>query len=55
VLTTFGTFFAAEGLGVSWPLGDAALLVLLGFYVVASQLIAAAVARGRGATVEVPA
>ena len=29
VLSTFGTFFAAEGLGVDWPLGDAALLVIL--------------------------
>jgi len=29
VLSTFGTFFASEGLGVDWPLGDAALLVIL--------------------------
>jgi uncharacterized membrane protein len=55
VLTTFGTFFAAEGLGVAWPLGDAALLVLLAVYVAASQLIAAALARGRSAAAEVPA
>ena len=55
VLTTFGTFFAAEGLGVTWPLGDAALLVLLAVYVAASQLMAAALARGRGAAAEVPA
>ena len=55
VLTSFGTFFAAEGLGVKWPLGDAALLALVGVYVVASQLMAAALARGRGAAAEVPA
>src|SRR5918912_4330327 len=29
VLTTFGTFFCAEGLGVKWPTGDAGLLVVL--------------------------
>ena len=53
VLTSFGTFFAAEGLGVDWPLGDAALLALLALYVAASQVMAALLARGRAA-VEVP-
>ncbi|MEA2383082.1 MAG: hypothetical protein QOH72_3053 [Solirubrobacteraceae bacterium] len=37
VLTTFGTFFCAEGLGVHWPLGDAALLIVLAFWLVVSQ------------------
>ena len=32
LLTTFGTFWAAEGAGVDWPGGDAALLLLLAFY-----------------------
>jgi uncharacterized membrane protein len=39
LLSTFGTFFAAEGLDVSWPLDDAALLVVAGVYVVATQLM----------------
>src|SRR3954471_9289453 len=37
VLTTFGTFFCAEGLGVHWPLGDAGLLVVLAVWLVVSQ------------------
>jgi Ca2+/H+ antiporter, TMEM165/GDT1 family len=37
VLTTFGTFFCAEGMGVRWPLGDAALLVVLGLWLTVSQ------------------
>ena len=37
VLTTFGTFFCAEGLGVHWPMGDAALLVVLASWLVVSQ------------------
>lgn len=37
VLTTFGTFFCAEGLGVRWPLGDVALLVVLAVWLGVSQ------------------
>src|SRR5205807_9343706 len=51
VLTSFGTFFTAEGLDVHWPLGDAALLALVALYFVASQLMAGALARGRVAAV----
>ena len=32
LLSTFGTFWGAEGLGVNWPAGDLALPVLLAFY-----------------------
>ena len=44
VLTAFGTFFAAEGLGVEWPMGDAALLVVLAVWLAVSQGLARAVA-----------
>lgn len=39
VLSTFGSFFTAEGLGVHWPLGDAALLVLIGGWLLVSQVL----------------
>ncbi|MBV9101337.1 MAG: hypothetical protein JOZ46_12720 [Candidatus Dormibacteraeota bacterium] len=32
MLTTFGTFWSLEGVGVDWPAGDASILWLLGFY-----------------------
>jgi len=34
LLTTFGTFWSLEGLGVEWPSGDLSILPLLAFYVV---------------------
>ena len=41
MLTTFGTFWAAEGLGVHWPGNELALPVILAFYcLVAAGLIA---------------
>jgi uncharacterized membrane protein len=39
-LTAFGTFFAAEGMGVEWPLGDAALLYLAGSFAAIAWLAA---------------
>ena len=39
LLSTFGTFWAAEGLGVEWPGGDAALPVLLGLYTLAAAAL----------------
>lgn len=34
MLTTFGTFWSLDGIGVEWPGGDAAILGLLALYVV---------------------
>lgn len=43
LLSTFGVFFAAEGLDVHWPLGDAALIyVALGWLGISQLLIRAA-------------
>lgn len=36
MLTTFGTFWAGEGLGVEWPYADVFLLALAGLYLLAS-------------------
>lgn len=35
LLTTFGTFWSVEGLGVEWPASDGAILGLLALYVLA--------------------
>jgi uncharacterized membrane protein len=51
LLTTFGTFWATEGAGASWPGGDAALLGLLALYTAVSLLLVRLLARGRGAVV----
>jgi uncharacterized membrane protein len=42
MLVTFGTFWGAEGAGVKWPGSDAALLVLLALYPLASLGLVAA-------------
>lgn len=47
VLSTFGVFFAAEGMGVEWPGGDAALVYLLAALLAVSRLQVAWLARGR--------
>jgi Ca2+/H+ antiporter, TMEM165/GDT1 family len=44
MLTTFGVFFLAEGLGVHWPGGDAALLYVAAALLAVSQLQVARVA-----------
>lgn len=48
MLTTFGTFWAGEGLGVAWPAGDLALLWLGGAYVAVAGLLVRLVRRWRG-------
>ncbi len=41
MLTSFGTFWGGEGIGITWPFGDLFLVVLVGFYLaVAAVLIA---------------
>jgi len=32
MLTTFGTFWSLEGLGINWPAGDGAIVGLLVLY-----------------------
>ncbi|HYM70617.1 MAG TPA: hypothetical protein VEZ44_13555 [bacterium] len=36
MLTTFGTFWSAEGAGVNWPAGDGAIPAILAFLIVVS-------------------
>jgi len=47
MLTTFGIFWSAEGAGARWPGGDAALLAVLGFVVLWSAALVAALRRRR--------
>jgi uncharacterized membrane protein len=44
-LTAFGTFFAAEGLGVEWPLGDLALLYLAALFALTAWVATRRLAR----------
>jgi uncharacterized membrane protein len=50
MLTTFGTFWGAEGAGVEWPGDDAALPVVLGFVLLISLGFVTALRRRRLAT-----
>jgi uncharacterized membrane protein len=52
MLTSFGTFWSAEGAGVSWPGGDAALVALIGF-VVAMSFVLVTVLRRADSTLHV--
>src|SRR3954447_22812414 len=39
MLTSFGTFWAGEGVGLEWPGGDLAIVGLIGFYGLVSAVI----------------
>jgi len=47
MLTSFGTFWGAEGAGVSWPGGDAALLGLLVFFTASALVLVGLLKRQR--------
>jgi uncharacterized membrane protein len=49
LLTTFGTFWGAEGAGVEWPAGDGALAILLAFFAVSSFAAVRTLRRERAA------
>ena len=55
MLTSFGTFWGAEGAGVSWPGNDAALLVLVPLVAVVSLGYTAWLRRGRAPGAAAPA
>jgi uncharacterized membrane protein len=48
LLSSFGTFWAVEGLGVAWPGADAAILALVGWYVLAAAGYVASLRRQNG-------
>jgi len=48
MLTTFGTFWAAEGAGIDWPGGDGAILAVLAFFVATSCGFVALLRQQRG-------
>ena len=48
MLTTFGTFWATEGAGTSWPGDDAALVPILGFFCLAALAAVRMLRRQRG-------
>ena len=53
MLTTFGTFWAAEGAGVHWPGADAAILVILAVMLLAPLGLMKLIQRRRTAVLAV--
>jgi uncharacterized membrane protein len=51
MLTSFGTFWGAEGAGASWPGSDAALVVLVALYTLVGILLVVALRRRRPSVV----
>ena len=54
LLTTFGTFWAGDGLGVGWPGGDLALVWLGALYVAAALLLVRTVSAWRSQIAQRP-
>ncbi len=55
MLTTFGTFWSAEGAGVAWPGADGAILGILVVYIVVSFGLVQALRRRRASVVQAAA
>jgi len=53
MLAAFGTFWAAEGAGITWPGADLAILALVGFYLASSYLLIS-ILKGRRANAAEP-
>ncbi len=47
MLTTFGTFWGGEGVGIEWPGSDGAILVILAFILLSSIAMVAVLRRAR--------
>jgi uncharacterized membrane protein len=55
MLTTFGTFWSAEGAGVTWPWSDGTILAILVVYALVSFAFVAALRRRRAVAVQAAA
>ncbi len=53
MLTSFGSFWAGESLGVVWPYADGSILILVGGYLAASWLIVSSIKRRESSRHEV--